>query len=35
MKNILEYFDIKNYTHLKAYQHLEKTGKWDNNFWQK
>jgi hypothetical protein len=30
--NILDYFDIYNADHLKAYQHLEKTGSWPEGF---
>ena len=34
MKHILEYFDLKNPSHLKEYRHLTETGKWSANFWQ-
>ncbi len=32
--NITEYFDIGNCPHLKAYQHLQKTGRWSEEFWK-
>jgi hypothetical protein len=32
MENIIEWFDIKNINHIKAYEYLEKTGIWPKDF---
>jgi len=31
--SIVEYFDVQNIEHLKAYQHLQNTGSWPENFY--
>jgi len=33
-KTIIDYFDLGNYKHLKAYQHLQKRGAWSIDFYE-
>lgn len=32
--NIVDYFDIGNYEHLKAWEELQEKGSWPDYFWK-
>lgn len=33
-QSMLEFFDVRDIKHLKAYRHLQQTGVWPRGFWE-